>query len=156
MSKKIPEGVLATNRKARFTYHVLETFEAGIQLCGTEVKSIRNREVSIEEAFAGEKNNEIFLYNMHVRTYEYGNRNNHEPVRIRKLLLHKQEIRKLKAKLSVDGLTLVPLDLHLTRGKIKVSLGLCKGKVQSDKRATIKKRESDLEARRAMAHANRR
>ena len=156
MSKKIPEGVLATSRKARFNYHVLETFEAGIQLCGTEVKSIRNREVSIEEAFAGEKNHEIFLYNMHVRTYEYGNRNNHEPVRIRKLLLHKQEIRKLKAKLSVDGLTLVPLDLHLTRGKIKVSLGLCKGKVQSDKRATIKKRESDLEARRAMAHANRR
>lgn len=148
-------SILASNRKARHQYHILETIEAGIVLAGTEVKSIRNREVSIEEAFASESRGELFLHNMHVRTYSHGNRFNHEPQRIRKLLLHKREIRKLTGTLAQQGLTLVPLDLHLRRGKIKVRLGLAKGKNVADKRQTLKKKQSDREARRAMAEANR-
>ena len=149
-----PSQLLASNRKARHQYHILETLEAGLVLAGTEVKSIRNREVSIEEAFASENKGEIYLHNMHVRAYSHGNRFNHEPQRIRKLLLHKREIRKLIGTLAQQGLTLVPLDLHLKRGKVKVLLGLAKGKNVSDKRETLKKKQSDREARRAMAEAN--
>lgn len=151
MAKPDTDPLLVKNRKARFNYHILETFEAGIQLSGTEVKSIRNREVSLDEAFAVEHGGEVWLHQMHVRAYTHGNRFNHEPVRIRRLLLHKREIRKLIGKLKEEGLTLVPLDLHLTRGKVKVQLALGKGKQQADKRETIKKRESDRDARRAMA-----
>lgn len=143
--------MLASNRKARHNYHILETLEAGIVLGGTEVKSIRNRELSIEEAFAQVRGGEVFLHNMHVRAYSHGNLFNHEPIRIRKLLLHRREIRRLAASAAKDGLTLVPLDLHLRHGKIKVLLGLAKGKNVSDKRETLKKKESDREARRAMA-----
>lgn len=157
MSSKPSENpVLATNRKARHTYHILDTVEAGIALAGTEVKSIRNRELSLEEAFAVEHRGEIFLHNLHVRAYSHGNRFNHEPARIRKLLLHKREIRKLASQTSKEGLTLVPLDLHLRRGKVKVLLGLAKGKNQGDKRETLKKREADRDARRALAEAQRR
>ncbi len=145
------DPVLASNRKARHNYHILETLEAGIVLGGTEVKSIRNRELSIEEAFAQVRGGEVFLHNMHVRAYSHGNLFNHEPIRIRKLLLHRREIRRLAASAAKDGLTLVPLDLHLRHGKIKVLLGLAKGKNVSDKRETLKKKESDREARRAMA-----
>ncbi len=154
--KPTPEGVLATNRKARHNYEILETLEAGIVLAGTEVKSIRNRELSIEEAFAAEQNGELFLHNLHVRAYSHGNIHNHEPQRIRKLLLHRREIRKLGAQIGQQGLTLVPLDLHLRNGKIKVLLGLAKGKNVSDKRESLKKKQSDREARRAMATANQR
>ncbi|WFB37184.1 SsrA-binding protein SmpB [Kiritimatiellota bacterium B12222] len=154
---KAPEqnGVLAQNRKARHSYQILETLEAGIVLAGTEVKSIRNRELSIEEAFAAENKGELFLHNLHVRAYSHGNIHNHEPVRIRKLLLHKQEIRKIGARISQQGLTLVPLDVHLRRGKIKVLLGLAKGKNVSDKRESLKKKDADMDARRAMRDANR-
>jgi SsrA-binding protein len=155
MTKASSNQVLASNRKARHQYHILETLEAGIVLCGTEVKSIRNREVSIEEAFASESRGEIFLHNMHIRAYSHGNRFNHEPQRIRKLLLHKREIRKLSGTLAQQGLTLVPLDLHLKQGKVKVLLGLAKGKNVSDKRETLKKKQSDREARRAVSEANR-
>ncbi|MGA0333757.1 MAG: SsrA-binding protein SmpB [Kiritimatiellia bacterium] len=149
------EGVLATNRKARHNYQILETLEAGIVLAGTEVKSLRNREMSIEEAFASESNGEMYLHNLHIRAYSHGNIHNHEPVRIRKLLLHKQEIRKIGAKIAQQGLTLVPLDLHLRRGKIKVLLGLAKGKNVSDKRDSLKKKDADRDARRALREANR-
>ncbi|MCC5849234.1 MAG: SsrA-binding protein SmpB [Verrucomicrobia bacterium] len=155
-SKPSNDPVLATNRKARHNYHILDTLEAGIALCGTEVKAIRNHELSIEEAFAVEHKGEVFLHNLHVRAYSHGNRFNHEPVRIRKLLLHKREIRKLAGQLSQEGLTLVPLDLHLRRGKIKVQLGIAKGKNQGDKRETLKKREADRDARRALSEAQRR
>ncbi len=155
-SKASNNPVLATNRKARHNYHILDTLEAGIALCGTEVKAIRNHELSIEEAFAVEHKGEVFLHNLHVRAYSHGNRFNHEPVRIRKLLLHKREIRKLSGQLSKEGLTLVPLDLHLRRGKIKVQLGVAKGKNQGDKRETLKKREADRDARRALSEAQRR
>jgi SsrA-binding protein len=137
------EGVLATNRKARHNYHILDTLEAGIVLAGTEVKSLRKREMSIEEAFAQESKGEMFLHNLHIRAYSHGNIHNHEPIRIRKLLLHKREIRKISAQLSQQGLTLVPLDIHLRRGKIKVQLGLAKGKNVSDKRETLKKKDAD-------------
>ena len=156
MSTSDSNHVLATNRKARHNYQILDTIEAGIVLAGTEVKSLRNREMSIEDAFAVEHNGELFLHNLHIRAYSHGNIHNHEPQRIRKLLLHKKEIRKLSAQISQQGLTLIPLDLHLRRGKIKVQLGLGKGKNVSDKRDSLKKKESDREARRAMAHANRR
>ena len=155
MSKHSENPVLALNRKARFNYNILETMEAGIQLAGTEVKSIRNREVSLEEAFAVEHKGEIFLHNMHVRAYSYGNRFNHEPVRVRRLLLHKREIRKLIGTLKEEGLTLIPVDLHLKNGKVKVQLALGKGKHHVDKRETIKKRESDRDARREMARGGR-
>jgi SsrA-binding protein len=151
MSTKADDPVLATNRKARHNYHILESLEAGICLGGTEVKSIRNRELSLDEAFAQEKNGEIYLHNMHVRAYSHGNLFNHEPIRIRKLLLHKREIRKLAAAASKQGLTIVPLDVHLRKGKIKVQIGLAKGKNVSDKRETLKKKDADMEARRAMA-----
>ena len=150
------EGVLATNRKARHNYHILDTLEAGIVLAGTEVKSLRKREMSIEEAFAQENKGEMFLHNLHIRAYYHGNIHNHEPIRIRKLLLHKREIRKISAQLSQQGLTLVPLDIHLRRGKIKVQLGLAKGKNVSDKRETLKKKDADRDARRAINEANRR
>jgi SsrA-binding protein len=156
MTSSDSNPVLATNRKARHNYEILDTIEAGIALAGTEVKSLRNREMSIEDAFAVEHNGEMYLHNLHIRAYSHGNIHNHQPQRIRKLLLHKKEIRKLSAQISQQGLTLVPLDLHLRRGKIKVQLGLGKGKNAGDKRNTLKKKESDREARRAMAHANRR
>jgi len=149
------EGVLAKNRKARHNYQILDTLEAGIVLAGTEVKSLRNREMSIEEAFAVESRGEMFLHNLHIRAYSHGNINNHEPVRIRKLLLHKREIRKISAQIAQQGLTLVPLDMHLRRGKIKVQLGLAKGKNVSDKRDSLKKKDADRDARRAMREANR-
>lgn len=156
MTSSDSNPILATNRKARHNYQILETLEAGIVLAGTEVKSLRNREMSIEDAFAVEHKGEMYLHNLHIRAYSHGNIHNHEPQRIRKLLLHKREIRKLSAQIAQQGLTLIPLDLHLRRGKIKVLLGLGKGKNVSDKRDTLKKKESDREARRAMAHANRR
>lgn len=149
------EGVLATNRKARHNYQILDTLEAGIVLAGTEVKSLRNREMSIEEAFAAESKGEIFLHNLHIRAYSHGNINNHEPIRIRKLLLHKREIRKISAQIAQQGLTLVPLDIHLRRGKIKVQLGLAKGKNVSDKRESLKQKDSDRDTRRALRDANR-
>lgn len=149
------EGVLATNRKARHNYQILDTLEAGIVLAGTEVKSLRNREMSIEEAFAAESKGEMFLHNLHIRAYSHGNIHNHEPIRIRKLLLHKREIRKISAQIAQQGLTLVPLDIHLRRGKIKVQLGLAKGKNVSDKRESLKQKDSDRDTRRALRDANR-
>lgn len=149
------EGVLASNRKARHNYQILDTLEAGIVLAGTEVKSLRNREMSIEEAFAVENKGEMFLHNLHIRAYSHGNIHNHEPIRIRKLLMHKREIRKISAQIAQQGLTLVPLDIHLRRGKIKVLLGLAKGKNVSDKRDSLKKKDADRDARRALREANR-
>jgi len=155
MSKASEDPVLATNRKVRHNYHILETLEAGIVLGGTEVKSIRNREISMEDAFAMEQKGELFLHNLHIRAYTFGNRFNHEPTRIRKLLLHKKEIRKFAAQASREGLTIVPLDIHLRGGKVKVQIGLAKGKNQGDKRETLKARDSERDTRRALAERQR-
>lgn len=140
------------NKKARFEYEVLDTFEAGIVLNGTEVKSIRKKNVTIGDAYGRIKNGEAFLLGVNIAVYEMGNRFNHEPARERKLLLHKQEIKRLTGKLKEKGLTLVPLKLYFKNGKVKVLLGLCKGKAQYDKRKTIQKREGDREIQRAMKY----
>jgi len=132
--------IVSTNKKARFNYEIIEKIEAGIVLKGTEVKSIRNRNVSIGESYAQIKENEVFLHNLHISPYEQGNRENHDPIRVRKLLLHKQEIKKLVSKIQLKGLSLVPLSIYLRKGKIKVELAVGRGKRLVDKRESIKKK----------------
>lgn len=140
--------IVSTNKKARFNYEIIEKIEAGISLKGTEVKSIRNRNVSIGESYAQVKDNEVFLHNLHISPYEQGNRENHEPVRVRKLLLHKREIKKLVAKTQQKGLSLVPLSIYLKKGKIKVELAIGRGKRLVDKREAIKKKSIEREIER--------
>ena len=143
---------ILTNPKARRDYHILETFEAGIVLHGTEVKSLRAGKGQISDAFARVENNEVFLYNAHIDEYAQGNLQNHQPKAVRKLLLHKSEIRKLFGLAAVKGNALVPLAFYWKNGKVKVSLGVGKGKAQYDKRDDIKKRENDRELKRATMH----
>ncbi len=140
--------IVSTNKKARFNYEIIEKIEAGIVLKGTEVKSIRNRNVSIGESYAQIKENEVFLHNLHISPYEQGNRENHDPIRVRKLLLHKNEIRKLVAKTQQKGLSLVPLSIYLRKGKIKVELAIGRGKRLVDKREAIKKKTIEREIER--------
>lgn len=132
---------IARNKKARFDYEIMETFEAGIALRGSEVKSIRMKKASIQEAYARIKDGEIFLTGMNIAIYEMANRFNHEPTRERKLLLHRHEIKRLTGKVHEKGFTLVPLRLYFKNGKVKVELGLARGKAQHDKRRDIQKRE---------------
>jgi SsrA-binding protein len=143
---------IVTNSKARRDYHILETFEAGIVLHGTEVKALRAGKGQIGDAFARVEGDEVFLYNAHIDEYAQGNLQNHEPKAVRKLLLHKSEIRKLFSLASVEGNALVPLSLYWKNGKVKVALGVGKGKVQYDKRQDLKKRDSDREMKRAQMH----
>ena len=143
---------ILTNSKARRDYHILETFEAGIVLKGTEVKALRAGKAQLSDAFARIENDQAFLYNAHIDEYSFGNIQNHPPKAPRKLLLHKSEIRKLFGLASVKGHALVPLSLYWKNGKVKVSLGVGKGKVEYDKRSDIKKRESDRELKRATMH----
>src|SRR5689334_13572644 len=133
---------IVTNSKARRDYHILDTFEAGIVLRGTEVKALRAGKGQISDAFARVEKDEVFLYNAHIDEYSHGNLQNHEPKSVRKLLLHKAEIRKLFGLASVKGNALVPLAFYWKNGKVKVSLGVGKGKAQFDKREDIKKRDS--------------
>ena len=133
--------IVATNRKAYHDYHIGETYEAGIALTGTEIKSVRQGMVSLRDSFARVEDGEVFLYNMNVSPYEAGNRFNHEPRRTRRLLLHKAEIRKLAVKTQEKGFTLVPVKVYLTDGRAKVELALAKGKRLYDKREDIKKRD---------------
>lgn len=137
--------IVSTNKKARFNYEIIEKIEAGISLKGTEVKSIRNKNVSIGESYAQIKENEVFLHNLHISPYEQGNRENHDPIRVRKLLLHKQEIKKLAGKIQLKGLSLVPLSIYLRKGKVKVELAVGRGKRLVDKRESIKKRTIERE-----------
>jgi len=139
---------IARNKKARFDYEIIETFEAGIVLVGSEVKSLRQKKASIQESYARVKNNEIYLTGMNIAVYEMANRFNHEPVHDRKLLLHRQEIKRLIGKVQEKGLTLVPLRLYFKNGKVKVELGLARGKAKYDKRRDIQKREVDREIQR--------
>ena len=135
------------NRQAKFNYEILETFEAGIVLTGTEIKSLRNGNANIKDSYANIKNEEIFLLNMHISHYEEGNIFNHEETRTRKLLLHKKEILKLKNKIDLNGYTIVPLKIYFVKNKAKVLIGLAKGKKTYDKREDIKKRDIDREIR---------
>jgi SsrA-binding protein len=143
---------IVTNSKARRDYHILETFEAGIVLHGTEVKALRAGKGQIGDAFARVDGNEVFLHNAHIDEYAQGNLQNHQPKAVRKLLLHKSEIRKLFGLASVKGNALVPLSMYWKNGRVKFLIGVGKGKVQYDKRQDLKKRESDRELKRAQMH----
>jgi SsrA-binding protein len=140
---------ILSNPKARRDFHILQTFEAGIVLHGTEVKALRAGRGQISDAFARVEENEVFLYNAHIDEYEFGNMQNHQPKAPRKLLLHKSEIKKLFGLAAVKGHSLIPLSFYWKNGKVKVQLGLGKGKAQFDKREDLKLREADREVRRA-------
>ncbi len=142
--------VVATNRKARHEYHIIETYECGIKLQGTEVKSVRLGRVNFKDSFALVENGEVWLYNMHISPYEFGNRFNHDPERKRKLLMHKHEIRRLFGKVREQGYTLVPLRMYFNRQWLKVELALGKGKKDYDKRDAIAKKTADRQIERAM------
>ncbi len=142
--------IITKNRKAYFQYEILEKIEAGIVLTGTEVKSIRNRDVSINESFAHIENGEVFIYEMHIGQYKQGNRQNHDPKRVRKILLHKREINKIIGKVKQKGYTLIPLSLYFKEGRVKVELAFARGKTSVDKREDIKKRTIEREIQRAM------
>jgi len=144
------DKVAASNRQARFNYHILESFEAGIELKGTEVKSLREGRASLKGSFARVDDNEAFLYNCHISPYEFGNRANVDPLRQRKLLLHKSQIKRLAGQISQKGTTIIPLKMYFKHGIAKVELALAKGKQLYDKREGIKQRESDLELKRSM------
>jgi SsrA-binding protein len=147
------QKVVAENRRARFDYFVEERFEAGIQLTGTEVKSLRHGEGSIAEAYAAVEGEELWLINSHIPEYSHGNRLNHQPRRPRKLLLKAREIAKLQGAVTREGLTVVPLSLYFNgRGKAKVELALAKGKKVHDKRETIKQRDWKREQQRLLRH----
>ena len=143
------EQVVSTNRKAYHDYFIEETYEAGITLLGTEVKSLREGKANLKDSYALIKGNEIFLLNCHISPYSHGNIQNHDPLRTRKLLLHRKEINKLWGKLTQKGLTLIPLKIYFTKnGKAKVEIGLCKGKKQYEKREVLKEKEARREIER--------
>ena len=146
---------ITVNRAARHEYFVLETYEAGIELYGTEIKSIRNGSVNLKESWADIQNGEVFINGMHISPYEKGNIFNKDPFRVRKLLLHKKEINKLAGKIKQEGLTLIPLSLYFKKQYVKVELGLCKGKKLYDKRDAIAKRDAKRDIDRAMKERNR-
>ena len=129
------------NKKVNFDYEIIDTFETGIVLTGTEIKSIRLGKCNLKDSYAIIKNNEIFILNMHISQYEQGNRFNHEETRTRKLLMHKKEILKLRDKLEIEGFTLVPIKLYFKGNKAKLLMGLAKGKKNYDKRESIKKKD---------------
>ena len=144
------EKIISTNKEARYKYLLFDVFEAGIELKGPEVKSVRDGGVSLKDSFARVENGEIFLYNMHIAPYEYANINAPEPKRARKLLLRKSEIVKLASKISQRGFTIVPTKLYFKKGFAKVEIALAKGKRLYDKREAIKKREAQREMRRSL------
>lgn len=143
---------IVTNSKARRDYHILETFEAGLVLKGTEVKALRAGKAQIADAFARVENDQAFLHNAHIDEYSHGNLQNHPPKGVRKLLLHKAEIRKLFGLASVKGNALIPLSLYWKNGRVKVLLAVGTGKVQFDKREDMKRREAERETKRATMH----
>lgn len=155
-NKATGSNTLINNRKARFDFTILETFEAGIVLKGTEVKSIRAHKANLNDSFGRVEGGELFLYNFHIDPYEFGNRENHDPLRKRKLLLHSHEIGRLIGYVTQKGYTLVPLTLYLKNGKVKVALGLAKGKLQADKREDLKKKVADREAQAAVKQSRQR
>jgi SsrA-binding protein len=149
-----PIKIVAENRKAFHDYHVLEKLEAGLALTGTEIKSARQGKVQLRDSYADIIGGEAWLLNAHFSPYSHGNIWNHEPTRKRKLLLHREEIRKLASKVLEKGLTLVPLKLYLKKGRLKCELGVCRGKKLHDKRQAEQAREKEMEARKAMSLKN--
>jgi SsrA-binding protein len=151
MPKELGKKVVATNRKARHDYMIIETYEAGLSLWGTEVKSLREGRASLVDGYAFIENGEAWLDAVHIPEYHQGTWNNHAPRRKRKLLMHKQEILKLHSKVKEGGYTLVPLQLYFSDGKAKVELALAKGKKEYDKRQTLRERQDKREADRAIS-----
>ena len=149
MSKQTGNKILADNRKAFHDYEILEKYTAGIVLTGTEIKSARKGSVNLKDGFARIEDGEMWLYNVHISPYENGNRYNHEPLRTRKLLLTKQELKKLIGKIKETGLTIVPLNMHLQNGFAKVEIALAKGKNLHDKRDSIMKKTTNREIEKA-------
>ena len=147
--------IIAENRKARHDYHIIETWEAGVALLGTEVKAIREGRVNLRDSYARAENGELWMMNVHISPYSHTGYAHHEELRQRKLLLHRHEIRKLAGRTVEKGLTLVPLELYFKNGRVKVSLALAKGKQAHDKRETIKRREVDRETRAAVKERQR-
>ena len=139
--------LIAQNKKARHDYFIEESYEAGLKLLGSEIKSIRLGKVTVNDSFVTIKDGEAFVHNMHIAKYDFSNRFNHDETRPRKLLLHKKEIIKLKNEINKDGYTIIPLKLYLKEGKVKILIGVCKGKHLYDKRETIKKRDLERETR---------
>jgi SsrA-binding protein len=144
------QSSIAENRKAFHDFHLMETFEAGLVLLGTEVKAIREGRVNLRDSFARVEDGEVFLYNVNISPYSHRGYADHEPLRRRKLLLHRSEIKKLIGKTVEKGMTLVPVRLYFKNGRVKVAVSLAKGKKDYDKRETIKRRETDRETRAAM------
>jgi SsrA-binding protein len=159
MSAKAAEGdgtkLITSNRRARHDYHILETFEAGLVLTGTEVKSLRQGKASLQEAYARIDGDEMFLIGAHIPEYAQGNRANHVPTRPRKLLLHRREIERLRGKTQEKGLTVVPLRLYWKRGMCKLLIGLARGKREYDRREDVAKREAQREMDRALSRRTR-
>lgn len=137
--------IIAVNRKARHDYFIEDEYEAGLVLKGTEVKSLRLGKVNLKDSYARIKDGEVFVYQMHIGPYPFAHYDNHDPLRTRKLLLHKQEIKRINAKVNEKGHTLVPLKIYFKAGKVKISLALAKGKRQYDKREAIKRRDEQRE-----------
>lgn len=140
------------NRKAKFDFEILETYEAGIVLTGTEIKSIRAGSANLRDSYAIIRNNELFLLNMHISEYTQGNIFNHEETRTRKLLMHKDEILKIKSKMELNGYTLVPLKLYMKKGRAKIELALARGKKTHDKRESIKKRDIERQMKKDLKY----
>ena len=153
--RELAQANIAENRKAYHDYHLVETFEAGIVLLGTEVKAIREGRVNLRDSFARLDNGEIYLYNVNISPYSHRGYADHEPLRRRKLLLHRGEIRKLIGKTVEKGMTLVPVRMYFKNGRVKIAVSLAKGKKEYDKRETIKKRETDRETRAAIKERRR-
>lgn len=154
MAKKHDDKVLAQNKKASHDYFIEDTMEAGIVLQGTEIKSIRNGRVQLKDSFVRIRNNEAWISNMHISPYEQGNRFNHDPLRVRKLLLHRKQISELIGKTKRDGYTIVPLKMYVKNGYAKLLIGLGKGKKDYDKRSDMKKKEAKREIERAFKARN--
>ena len=146
---------ITLNRSARHEYFVLESIETGIELAGTEIKSIRNNAVNLKESWADIQNGEVFVYGMHIRPYEKGNIFNKDPFRVRKLLLHKKEINRLTGKIKQEGLTLIPLALYFKGQRVKLELGVCKGKKLYDKREDAARKDAKRDMDRAIKERNR-
>jgi len=147
--------LVAKNRRARHDYHVVDSVEAGVVLKGTEVKSVRLGKVQLADSYARVENEEMFLHGVHISPYEQGNRFNVDSRRVRKLLLHKSEIRRLHRQIREKGVTLIPLSVYLRRGRVKVEIGLCRGKRQHDKRDTIKQRDAERDMERELRRRDR-
>ena len=150
MPEQVKTKTIALNRQARHEYFVVESLETGIELVGTEVKSLRMGQVNLKDAWAGVENGQLYVHGMHISPYEKGNIFNRDPLRPRRLLAHKNEIRRLGQEVKLQGYTLVPLSLYFKHGRVKLNLGLCKGKKLYDKRASMKERDTKREIDRAL------